>query len=85
MHHIYVMNADGGSPTQITNSKANDTEPAWSRDGKRIAFVRAVEGNKEIYLVNADNGNETRLTFNSSVDATPNWSPEESQAIDRRT
>jgi Tol biopolymer transport system component len=70
------MNADGSLPTQITNSKAADTDPAWSRDGKRIAFTRAMEGNSEIYVVNTDGSNEKRLTSDPAADTAPNWSPD---------
>ncbi|MEN3328035.1 MAG: TolB protein [Acidobacteriota bacterium] len=70
------MNADGSSPTQITTAKADDSEPAWSRDGKRIAFVRGTNGNPEIYVVNVDGSNESRLTFDPGIDMTPNWSPD---------
>jgi Tol biopolymer transport system component len=66
----------GSSVTQLTNSKADDTEPAWSRDGKQIAFVRVIDGNTEIYVVNADGSNETRLTFDAGIDMSPNWSPD---------
>ena len=36
---IYTMNADGTGATRLTNNAADDTQPAWSPDGTRIAFT----------------------------------------------
>ncbi len=35
---IYVMNADGTNPTRLTDNPAEDILPAWSPDGRKIAF-----------------------------------------------
>jgi len=68
------MNADGSSLAQITNSPAEDTEPAWAPDGKRIAFTRLRDGNEEIYVINADGTNPRRLTDDPDTDKPPRWS-----------
>lgn len=47
------------------------TEPAFSPDGSRIAFVSATSGNTEIYVMNADGTNPSRLTTDPQADGRP--------------
>ncbi len=71
---IYVMNVDGTGQANLTNSY--DWRPAWSPDGRRIAFYSFRDGNFEIYVVNADGTGQTRLTYNPAWDRYPAWSPD---------
>ena len=47
---IYVMNPNGGGQTRLTNNPAEDIDPAWSPDGRRIAYVANPSGNADIYV-----------------------------------
>ncbi|MCX7022146.1 MAG: DUF5050 domain-containing protein, partial [bacterium] len=72
---IFVMDADGRNQTQLTNHVGNDAYPAWSPDGRRIAFNSDRDGDDfewEIYVMDADGRNQTQLTNHCSVYA---WSP----------
>ena len=53
---IYVMDAAGTNQTNLTNSAAQDYEPAWSPDGSKIAFRSDRDGNGEIYVMDAADG-----------------------------
>ncbi|HEY9402666.1 MAG TPA: Calx-beta domain-containing protein [Pyrinomonadaceae bacterium] len=73
---IYVMSADGGGLTRITDNAADDLSPVWSADGNRLAFVSYRDGNAEIYAINSDGSNLARLTDNPADDLDPAWSPD---------
>jgi hypothetical protein len=73
---IAMMNADGtGQPIFLTSGSSN-VEPAWSPDGRYIAFISDRGGSAEIYLMNSDgSGSPTQLTFSSPYPiAYPRWS-----------
>ena len=38
---LYVQQVDGGTPLRLTNDPSNDFNPAWSPDGRVIAFLRS--------------------------------------------
>ncbi len=68
------MNLVTSDLTRITNNPAYDYNPAWSPDGRQIAFVSDRDGgDEEIYLLDVDGG-LTRLTDSPTVDRYPTWS-----------
>jgi Tol biopolymer transport system component len=74
-YEIYSMNADGSSPTRLTNNTAWDNQPNWSPDRSKIAFATDRDGNLEIYSMNANGSNLIRLTNYGAADNYPVWSP----------
>ncbi len=75
-YEIYVMDADGRNPQNLTNHPNSDENPSWSPDGKRIAFDSFRDGNRDIYVMDVDGGNQRRLTKNPFKDWEPTWSPD---------
>jgi len=75
---VWVMKAGGFDPARLTTDPS-DTAPAWSPDGKRLAFISARSGNWELYMIDTASGKETRLTDNRAVDVAPTWSPDGKQ------
>jgi hypothetical protein len=72
---IYVMDADGSNPRNLTNHKAADWFPRWSPDGSQITFSSKRDGDLEIYAMNADGSNVRRLTNSPGEDFNSVWQP----------
>ncbi len=52
LYDVWVMDADGMNPVNLTNSASDDGLPAWSPDGSEIVFVSYRDGNAELYTMN---------------------------------
>ena len=72
---IYAMDADGKNQTALT-TKGENWKPAFSRDGKKIAFVSNRDGNEEIYVMDSDGSNQQNVTKDPAYDGDPCFSPD---------
>ncbi len=76
---IYSVYSDGSNLKLLTN-QSNSSEynisPAWSPDGKKIAFVSERDGGREIYVMNSDGSAQTRLTMGLMENNNPAWNPD---------
>lgn len=81
---IFLMDADGRNPYQLTRNGLFDVFPVWSPDSQRISFMSNRDQFFELYVVDADcavrpggcDANARRLTHNRDFDGFPVWSPD---------
>jgi TolB protein len=73
---IYSIGIADRKITKLIEGGVN-TYPAWSPDGKKIAFRRMLgESNSEVFLANADGSEARNLTNDPAFDGWPAWSPD---------
>jgi TolB protein len=74
---ICVTGAAGRGARRLTRDrKLIDSYPAWSRDGRRIAFTVNLGTRTVVDVMNADGSGRERLTRGSADEAMPAWSPD---------
>jgi Tol biopolymer transport system component len=76
-YEIYTIDPNGTGLTRLTFDSAPDENPAWSPDGKKIAFTRGVN-QPDIWVMNADGSGQTNLTNGADPVSHhgPAWSPD---------
>lgn len=80
---IYVMGADGSARHAITTNLAEDAAPAWSPNGRWIAFVRRQRGDveREIWVMRPDGSGARRVTSLHGSSINPAWSPDSTRIV----
>nr|WP_294849811.1 S9 family peptidase [uncultured Sphingomonas sp.] len=81
--HIFVVDADGGAPRQVTFGPYNDGAPHWTSDGNAVLFsaVRKEDwqinaNDSEVYRVSLSGGEPVALTSRKGPDNNPQMSPD---------
>jgi eukaryotic-like serine/threonine-protein kinase len=67
---------NSGAPVKLISSTRQDTCPAYSPDGSKIAFFSDRSGEYELWVCNSDGSNPVQLTSCGGVDNGPRWSPD---------
>ena len=71
---IWVLPASGGAASRITDVFNDARQPAWSPDGRTIAFFAYRDGGYDLWAVNPDGTNQRKLTTGAYDDREPVWS-----------
>lgn len=82
---IWSLPLSGGQATQLTHGPAWDSEPRFSPDGQKIAFVSDGDGNEQLWTMNADGSDASVFTSEQTARVTdPVWDPNGPWLIGRR-
>jgi dipeptidyl aminopeptidase/acylaminoacyl peptidase len=73
--NIWIVPTGGGGALQLTQS-GRDSSPAWSPNGKTIAFLSSRSGDSQVYLLSMDGGEAKPLTQLSTGADIVKWSPD---------
>jgi Tol biopolymer transport system component len=75
LSHIYFRPVEGGAAEQVTTGPRLDYSPAWSPDGKQIAFLRQTPSAVEVRITTLD-GKSDRLLSSVAIVDPIDWSPD---------
>jgi len=82
--HLWVVDIKAGNAKQITEGDDwNDSDPQWSPDGTKLAFVSNRSGkeyednrNSDVWVISATGGSLTKISDHDESDNSPRWSPD---------
>ena len=75
-YNLLIADADGFNPQVLLSSEEPLLSPAWSPDGKRIAYVSFESRNSNIYIQDILTGARTKVADNKGINSAPAWSPD---------
>ena len=79
--NLWLVPADGSEARQLTTHDGSDSSPAWSPDGRFIAFVsrRGDDEQNQVYVIPVGGGEARRVTSVPTGASAPQWFPDSKQ------
>ena len=74
--NLWLVKADGSDHRPLTTGKLVESQPRWSPDGKRIAYLSNKDDAPQIYVRWMDGGLTQAVTNSMTPPSTPTWSPD---------
>lgn len=73
---ILTIASDGSNRFNVSNEAGGDSDPDWSPDGSKLAWIHFYDGKGDILVSNADGTDKVNLTNHPKDDRAPAWSPD---------
>jgi TolB protein len=71
---VWTMRADGTAATQLTHNALHDEGPAWSPDGRLLAYTSGPDDTHgDIHVMTVAGEHVRQLTFYAGLDESPDW------------
>lgn len=76
---LWLVDANGGAPRQVTRSEARARMPRWSPDGSEIGFLRKLKGQTTIHILRRSGGEAEPVATGELEPSAFGWSPDGTQ------
>jgi len=74
--NLWIVDVDGTRVRELTSGNWRDSQPVWSPDGKRIAFLSDRDGTNQLHVLWVDTREVAQLTHLEQAPSGINWSPD---------
>jgi dipeptidyl aminopeptidase/acylaminoacyl peptidase len=81
VNRIWLADLTANSPSIQLTGKDGASQPAFSPDGRQLAFVRAADGKPQLFLISLSGGEARQLTHFRYGATGPHWSPDGTQLL----
>jgi Tol biopolymer transport system component len=81
MTHLYTLDLPSGKPQKLDTGKSTAFQPAWSPDGKWIAYVSWSSEGGQLWKIPSSGGSPVQLSKSLAVYSNPIFSPDSSRIV----
>jgi len=81
MTHLYTFDLPNGKPQRLTSGDSTEFQPAWSPDGRWIAYVSWNNKGGQLWKISASGGQPQQLSKSLAVYSNPVWSPDSTRIV----